>query len=54
MVGTKVTVYTRSYKPDEIGWIWSSDGVSSYDVEPGVDLLLGTKVAINLKEADRT
>ena len=53
MVGTKVTVYTRSYKPEETGWIWSSDGVSSYDIEPGVDLSRGTKVVINFKESDR-
>ena len=53
MVGTKVTVYTRSYMPAEAGWIWSSDGVSSYEVEPGVDLPRGTKVVINLKEAER-
>jgi hypothetical protein len=26
MVGAKVTVFTRSYKPEETGWIWSSDG----------------------------
>ncbi|HEY5954527.1 MAG TPA: molecular chaperone HtpG [Terrimicrobiaceae bacterium] len=53
MVGTKVTVYTRSYKPEETGWIWSSDGVNSYEIEPGLDLPRGTKMVINLKEADR-
>ncbi len=53
MVGTKVTVYTRSYQPEETGWIWSSDGVSSYDLEPGLDLPRGTKIVINLKESDR-
>lgn len=53
MVGTKVTVYTRSYKPEETGWIWSSDGVNSYEIEPGLDLPRGTKIVINLKEADR-
>jgi len=53
MVGTKVTVYTRSYLPEETGWIWSSDGVISYDIEPGLDLPRGTKIVINLKESDR-
>jgi molecular chaperone HtpG len=53
MVGTKVTVYTRSYKPEETGWIWSSAGVNSYEIEPGLDLPRGTKIVINLKEADR-
>ena len=51
MVGTKVTVYTRSYKPEEAGWIWTSDGVNSYEIEPGLDLARGTKIVINLKEA---
>ncbi|HEY5777624.1 MAG TPA: molecular chaperone HtpG [Terrimicrobiaceae bacterium] len=53
MVGTKVTVYTRSYLAEETGWIWSSDGVSSYDIEPGLDLPRGTRIVINLKESDR-
>jgi TNF receptor-associated protein 1 len=53
MVGTKVTVFTRSYKPEETGWIWTSDGVNSYDIEPGQDLSRGTKIVINLKEAGR-
>jgi TNF receptor-associated protein 1 len=53
MVGTKVTVLTRSYQPEETGWIWTSDGVNSYDLEAGVDLPRGTKVVINLREADR-
>lgn len=53
MVATKVTVYTRSYKPEDTGWIWSSDGISAYEIEPGVDLSRGTKIVINLKEADR-
>jgi len=50
MVGTKVTVYTRSYQPEDKGWIWTSDGVSNYEIEPGVDLPRGTKVVITLKD----
>jgi TNF receptor-associated protein 1 len=53
MVGTKVTVLTRSYKPEETGWIWTSDGVNSYELEAGVDLARGTKIVVNLREADR-
>jgi len=53
MAATKVTVYTRSYRPDDTGWIWSSDGVSAYEIEPGQDLPRGTKIVLNLKEADR-
>ncbi len=53
MVATKVTVFTRSYQPDETGWIWTSDGVSSYEIEPGNDLPRGTKIVIHLKEEDQ-
>jgi TNF receptor-associated protein 1 len=52
MVGTKVTVLTRSYQPEETGWIWTSDGVNSYDLEAGVDLPRGTKIVVSLREAD--
>ncbi len=53
MVASKVTVYSRSYLPAETGWIWTSDGVSSYEIEPGVDLPRGTKIVIQLTEADK-
>lgn len=53
MVATKVTVYTRSYRPEDTGWIWTSDGVNSYEIEPGQDLDRGTKIVIYLKESDR-
>ena len=53
MVASKVTVFTRSYLPNETGWIWTSDGVSSYEIEPGADLARGTKIVIQLTEADK-
>jgi TNF receptor-associated protein 1 len=53
MVATKVTVYTRSYKTDETGWVWTSDGVSSYEIEPATDLPRGTKIVISLSEAEQ-
>jgi len=53
MVATKVTVYTRSYQPDSTGWIWSSDGANSYEIEPGTDIDRGTKIVISLKEDDK-
>lgn len=53
MVADKVSVYTRSYKPEETGWLWTSDGVSGYDIEPAPGLSRGTRIVINLKEADR-
>jgi molecular chaperone HtpG len=52
MVATKVTVYTRSHRPEETGWIWSSDGVSDYEITPGSDLPRGTKIVLQLKESD--
>src|SRR6201996_8620168 len=33
MVAEKVTVYTRSYQPNEQGCIWSSDGSGGYEIE---------------------
>lgn len=53
MVATKVVVYTRSHRPDQPGWIWTSDGVSSYEIEPATDLPRGTKIVIHLKDDDK-
>lgn len=53
MVATKVTVSTRSYRPEETGWTWTSDGVSSYEIEPAADLPRGTKIVIHLKDEDK-
>lgn len=52
MVGAKVTVYTRSYKTEESGWIWSSDGANSYEIEAGEGIDRGTKIVITLKPDD--
>jgi molecular chaperone HtpG len=52
MVSTKVTVHTRSYRPDETGWTWTSDGVSSYEIGPASDLPRGTKIVIALTDAE--
>ena len=54
MVGTKVTRLTRSYRPEETGWIWTSDGVNSYDIEARAGSLpAARRIVINVKEADR-
>jgi len=52
MVAEKVTVYTRSYQPEEQGWVWSSDGQTGYDIEPATDLARGTKVLLQLRESE--
>ena len=52
MVANKVTVYSRSCRAGEQGWIWTSDGKSGYEIEPAEDLPRGTKVVVHLKDAD--
>src|SRR5260221_5434538 len=52
MVGEKVTVFTRSYQPDEQGWIWTSDGQSGYEIEESADLPRGTKVVVHLRDTE--
>ncbi len=50
MVGDSVKVYSRSWKKDETGHVWSSDGSGSYEVEESPDLQRGTKIVVTLKE----
>jgi molecular chaperone HtpG len=52
MVAEKVTVYTRSYQPDESGWIWTSDGQSGYEIEPADELDRGTKIVLQLRDTE--
>jgi TNF receptor-associated protein 1 len=52
MVADKVTVYTRSYQPDESGWIWTSDGQSGYEIEPADELDRGTKIVLQLRDTE--
>lgn len=50
MVAEKVTLYTRSYKPEAEGWIWTSDGSGSYSLEKGENLKRGTRIVLSLKK----
>jgi molecular chaperone HtpG len=50
MVAKSVKVYSRSWKKDEPGHVWSSDGSGSYEIEEIADLSRGTKIVIELKE----
>ena len=52
MVGDKVTVYSRSHREGESGWIWTSDGKTGYEIEPASDLARGTKVVVHLNETE--
>jgi molecular chaperone HtpG len=49
MVAESVTVYSHSWKKDEPGHRWSSDGAGSYEIEQVDGLRRGTKIVIKLK-----
>ena len=50
MVADRVTVTSRSYRPDEGAWQWSSTGDSSFTLEPAEKVERGTEIQIHLKE----
>lgn len=50
MVAKKIRVFSQSYRPDETGWEWVSDGIGSYTVGPAKDLPRGTKIILELKD----
>lgn len=50
MVAKSVKVYTHSWRPDEPGHVWSSDGGGSYEVEPSEGQRRGAKVVVELKD----
>jgi molecular chaperone HtpG len=50
MVASKVTVLTRSHKPEETGWRWTSENAGGYEIEPAADLPRGTRIILQLKD----
>ncbi|KAJ2481096.1 hypothetical protein IWW56_001964 [Coemansia sp. RSA 2131] len=50
MVGDKITVYTRSAKPDSEGYCWDSDGLGSYTLSKADNVPVGTKITISVKD----
>lgn len=52
MVADQVTVFTRSYKADEPGWKWTSDGKTGYEIEPADDLERGTRITLHLRDGE--
>ncbi len=50
MVAESVTVYSHSWKSDETGHTWTSDGSGTYSVEEAEGLRRGTKIVVRLKE----
>ena len=50
MVADRVTVTSRSFRPDDEAWAWTSDGSATYTLEPAEKETRGTEVTIYLKE----
>jgi molecular chaperone HtpG len=49
-VATSVKVYSHSWRANEPGHVWTSDGTGSYEVEEVADLSRGTKIVVELKD----
>ncbi len=50
MVAKSVKVYSRSWKKDEPGHVWTSDGSGSYEIEESEGDRRGTKIVLTLKD----
>jgi TNF receptor-associated protein 1 len=50
MVAKRVKVYSHSWKKDEPGHVWTSDGSGSYEVEESEGQRRGAKIVIELKD----
>jgi len=50
MVAKTVRVYTHSWRPQEQGLLWTSDGGGSYAIEESTGERRGCKVAVDLKD----
>ncbi|MBM7854566.1 molecular chaperone HtpG [Desulfohalotomaculum tongense] len=53
MVAEKVTLLTRSYKPEAQGCRWTSEGTGSYTISEEEGLSRGTKIILHLKDNAR-
>lgn len=50
MVANKVTVFSRSFVPEDQGWQWTSVGMGGYELTPAADLPRGTRITLELKD----
>lgn len=50
MVADKVSVFSRSWRPDAVGHAWHSDGVSGYEIGEAEDCSRGVRIVLHLKE----
>lgn len=49
MVADKVDIYSRSYDPNSVAHVWSSDGSGTYNIAEAAGVHRGTKIVIQLK-----
>jgi len=54
MVAKEMKVYSHSWKTDEDGHVWSSDGSGAYEVEAAADQKRGTKIVISLDDENKS
>ena len=50
MIADKVTVTSRSYRADDTAWQWTSDGSSTFAIEPAEKDTRGTDITVFVKE----
>ncbi|MCW1914185.1 molecular chaperone HtpG [Luteolibacter sp. GHJ8] len=50
MVASEVKVFTRSWRENGEGLLWTSDGASGYSIEEAADAQRGVKLVLQLKE----
>ncbi len=50
MVADRVTVTSRSFRPDDTAWEWESDGSTQYTIRPAEKAVRGTTLTVYLKE----
>ncbi len=50
MVAERVRVVSRSARPDATAWAWTSDGSTTYTIEPADKTTRGTEITVFLKE----
>src|SRR5687768_16546714 len=53
MVAKSVKVYSHSWKKDEPGHVWTSDGSGSYEIEEAEGQRRGAKIVIELRSEER-
>ncbi len=53
MVADKVTVTSRSFRPDEAAWTWTSDGSTTYTLELADKATRGTTITVYVKDDEK-